>query len=312
MDMKKLKSYFLNLFDKDKRFLTLAKLNGFYPDMSDEEYLKRKWKAVMGKELDLDNPQTFNEKLQWLKLYDRKPEYTTMVDKYAVKKYVADKIGEQYIIPTLGVWEHFDDINFDKLPDQFVLKCTHDSGGLVICRDKSKFDKKAARTKINRSLGKNYYYSGREWPYKNVPPRIIAEKYMKDSETNSSLNDYKFLCFEGQPRIIEVHGNRFTDKYYQDFYNINWTKSHITQGSVSNTILPKPLNFNKMIEFSKVLSKGVYHLRVDWYEINGRLYFGELTFYDGSGFQLFDKNEYDMLLGGLIKLPENKVNINHK
>ena len=167
---------------------------GFFKFMSDEAYLKFMYKLKMKRKLNLSDPQTFNEKLQWLKIYDRKPEYTTMVDKYEAKKYVADIIGEEYIIPTLGVWDRFEDIDFDELPDQFVLKCTHDSGGLVICRDKSKLDLKAAKKKINKSLKRNYYWIGREWPYKNVRPRIIAEKFMTDP-TSDDLQDYKFFFF---------------------------------------------------------------------------------------------------------------------
>lgn len=289
------------LTDSKYRFLVNSSLFG-YKKMSDEEFLKKNFKYRLGYELNLENPQTFNEKLQWLKLHDRRPEYTMMVDKYAVKKYVAEKIGEQYIIPTLGVWNRFDDIDFGQLPDQFVLKCTHDSGGLVICRDKSKFDIRAARRKINRCLKHNYYWSGREWPYKNVKPRIIAEKYMIDFKSND-IKDYKFLCFNGEPQIIEIHSSRFSDFHTQDFYDITWNPTKIRQGAVSSTQIDKPLNFDKMIEYSKILSKGLIHLRVDWYEINGNLFFGELTFYDGSGFDKFDNEYSDVFLGKLIHLP---------
>ena len=176
--------------------------------MSDEQFLKKEFFLAMGKPLDLDNPKTFNEKLQWLKIHNRKPEYTTMVDKYAAKQYVADKIGSQYIIPTLGVWDHFDDIDFDALPDQFVLKCTHDSGGLVICKDKSGLDKKAAKRKIEHCLRRKYYYAHREWPYKDVKPRIIAEKYMTNG-TSEELNDYKLMCFNGKVKETFVCSSRF-------------------------------------------------------------------------------------------------------
>ena len=176
---------------------------GLCNHLDDETYLKRLFRARMGKELNLNNPQTFNEKLQWLKLYDRKPIYTTMVDKYAAKKYVADIIGEEYVIPTLGVWDKFEDIDFEALPDQFVLKCTHDSGGLVVCRSKSSLDKFKVKRMIERALATDYYLTGREWPYKNVPRKIIAEKYMEDNETQE-LRDYKFFCFNHEPKFLYI------------------------------------------------------------------------------------------------------------
>lgn len=225
--------------DKKIRFGYLSAL-GFYNKMPDKQYLEKMWKIQMGYELNLENPQTFNEKLQWLKLYDQNPEYIAMVDKYEVKKYVTEKIGEKYIIPTLGVWEHFDDIKFNELPDQFVLKCTHDSGGLVIVKDKSILNIKAAKKKIEKSLKKNYYLNGREWPYKNVKPRIIAEKYITDviseknlknheADQNKSNNDfieYKMFCFNGEPRLFMVckgqaHGQGRTNDFYDlDFNHI--------------------------------------------------------------------------------------------
>lgn len=286
----------------DDRFLLLSSL-GLFKDMNDEEYLKKLFKCHMKRELNLDNPQTFNEKLQWLKLYDRKPEYTTMVDKYAVKRYVADIIGEEYIIPTLGVWNHFDEIDFDKLPNQFVLKCTHDSGGIVICTDKSNLDLKAAKKKIEKCLRRNYYWSSREWPYKNVKPRIIAEKYMSD-EGKEELSDYKVLCFNGEPKIVEVHKGRFNGQHTQDCYDEFWNKTDIEQHDLpkSNDIMPKPAFLEEMLHLSKLLSKDLIHVRVDWYFTNNRLYFGELTFFDGSGYNLFCGNA-DELLGSWIKLP---------
>ena len=192
--------------DPGYRFRKINHL-GLYKNMDDAEFLKKNYSAIMKKNLHLENPQTFNEKLQWLKLYDHNPEYTKMVDKYEAKKYVADLIGEEYIIPTLGVWGSFEEIDFDALPNQFVLKCTHDSGGLVICRDKSKLYKNKARKKITRSLQQNFYYRSREWPYKNVKPRIIAEAYMEDTETEE-LRDYKFFCFGGNVKALFVAKDR--------------------------------------------------------------------------------------------------------
>lgn len=296
------KAFVKMMLDSDYRFLILSGL-GFFDKLDDESYIKRKYRACIKKELNIDNPQTFNEKLQWLKLYDCKPEYTTMVDKYAVKKYVSDIIGEEYIIPTLGVWNHFDEIDFDKLPNQFVLKCTHDSGGIVICTDKSNLDLKAAKKKIEKCLRRNYYWSSREWPYKNVKPRIIAEKYMSD-EGKEELSDYKVLCFNGEPKIVEVHKGRFNGQHTQDCYDEFWNKTDIEKHDLpkSNDIMPKPAFLEEMLHLSKLLSKDLIHVRVDWYFTNNRLYFGELTFFDGSGYNLFCGNA-DELLGSWIKLP---------
>lgn len=296
------KAFVKMMLDSDYRFLILSGL-GFFDKLDDESYIKRKYRACIKKELNIDNPQTFNEKLQWLKLYDRKPEYTTMVDKYAVKKYVADIIGEEYIIPTLGVWNHFDEIDFDKLPNQFVLKCTHDSGGIVICKDKNKLDLKSAKKKIEKCLKRNYYWSSREWPYKNVKPRIIAEKYMSD-EGKEELSDYKVLCFNGEPKIVEVHKGRFNGQHTQDCYDEFWNKTDIEQHDLPKTdeVMPKPAFLEEMLQLSKLLSKNLIHVRVDWYFTNDRLYFGELTFFNGSGYNQFCGNA-DELLGSWIKLP---------
>ena len=199
----KLKRY---AFDKKYRFDINSKL-GLHNRMSDEKFLKILYKNHMGKELDLESPATYNEKLQWLKLHDRKPEYTMMVDKAEVKNYVAEIIGEKYIIPTIGVWEKFEDINFEELPKQFVLKTTHDSGGVVICKDKCLFDVRAARKKLNRFLKRKYFNVKREWPYKNVKPRIICERYMEDPKT-LELRDYKFFCFGGEAKLIFIASDR--------------------------------------------------------------------------------------------------------
>lgn len=258
----------------------------------------------MGKELDLNNPETFNEKLQWLKIHNRNPLYTTMVDKYAVKKYVADKIGEKYIIPTLGVWDNVEDIAFNKLPKQFVLKCTHDSGGIVICKDKSVLDFNEAKKKLKKSLETNFFLKWREWPYKNVKRRIIAEEFLEDANANE-LVDYKVLCFNGEPKIVEVHKGRFNGQHTTDNYDIFWNKTDIEQYDLpkSDEIMPKPAFLEEMLRLSKLLSKDLVHVRVDWYFANNRLYFGELTFFDGSGFNLFC-GDADELLGSWIKLPK--------
>ena len=273
-----------------------------FPVLPDKAYLKIKYKLAMGKSLDLDNPRTFNEKLQWLKLYDRRPEYTRMVDKYEAKKYVAEKIGEEYIIPTLGVWDRFDDIDFDSLPDQFVLKCTHDSGGLVIVKDKSKLDRAAAKKKIEKSLKKNYYYSGREWPYKNVKPRILAEQYMVD-ESGTELKDYKFFAFDGTPKALFIATNRGIDTRF-DFFDMDFNHLPILNGHANaDKEIHKPAGFEEMKVLTAKLSAGIPQLRVDFYDINGRVYFGEMTFFHMSGMTPFEPETWDEVFGEWIQLP---------
>ena len=277
-----------------------------YAVMSDKLYLKLKFRVKMKKSLHLKNPQTFNEKLQWLKLHDRKPIYTTMVDKYEVKKYVAEKIGEEYIIPTLGVWDNFDDIDFDKLPDQFVLKCTHDSGGLVICKDKSKLDFSAARKKINRSLKNDYYLYGREWPYKDVKPRIIAEEYMEDN-TLHELRDYKFFCFGGQVECYKVDFDRFIE-HHANYYDRDGNLlefGEVVCPPVYDRKIERPKTLPKMIEFAEKLSNEIPFLRADFYDVNGQVYFGELTFFPASGIGEFVPKEWDLKLGEWIHIPRN-------
>ena len=259
--------------------------------------------------LNLDNPQTFNEKLQWLKLYNRKPEYTMMVDKYAVKDYVASIIGSEYIIPTLGVWEKFDEIDFDKLPNQFVLKCTHDSGRVVICKDKSKFDYNFARKRINKGMRTNYYLLGREWPYKDVKRRIIAEKFMEeDLSPQKMLVDYKFFCFDGEPRYCQVIQDRDT-KETIDFFDMKWNHQEFVglnpaAGPAAQCPV-KPCNFGDMKRIAKALSKDVPFSRIDLYEIQNKVYFGEITLYPADGFGVFSPEKYEEILGEMIRLKGN-------
>lgn len=290
-------------YDSDFRWNYLASF-GKYDNWDDESFLKKAFKCHMKRELNLVTPKTFNEKLQWLKLHDRKPEYTMMVDKYAVRKYIADTIGEEYLIPLLGVWDNPDEIDFDALPNQFVLKCNHNSGlGMCICKDKSKLDIEKVKNELRKGLKQDYYLTCREWPYKNVKRRIIAEKYMSD-EGKEELSDYKVLCFNGEPKIVEVHKGRFNGQHTQDCYDEFWNKTDIEQYDLPKTdeILPKPIFLEEMLRLSKLLSKDLIHVRVDWYFTNNRLYFGELTFFDGSGYNLFCGNA-DELLGSWIKLP---------
>lgn len=274
----------------------------------DELYLKTCYFFATRRILHLENPQTFTEKLQWLKLHDRNPLYTQLVDKYEVKRYITDLLGEEYVIPTYGIWERFDDINFDDLPEQFVLKCTHDSGGLVICKAKALLDMATARKKITKSLHNKFYLEGREYQYKDVKPRIIAEQYL-EQENGESIKDYKVLCFNGLAKLIEYHSDRYTSHHTQDFYDINWNKTSISQGgpdSVSDYVVDAPKNLRKMIDYSELITKGMAHCRVDWYEIGKELYFSEITFYDSSGFDRMDRDEDELMLGSWINIDKLK------
>lgn len=227
-----IRKLFRYLYDSDYRFLINSYRFGMYKEMSDEAYLKRTFKACFGYVPDLENPRTLNEKLQWLKLHDRKDIYTTMVDKYEAKKYVGHVIGEKYVIPTLGVWDHFDDIDFTKLPMSFVLKCTHDSGSVVLVRDKNHWDKDAAKKLLERGLSRNYYWSGREWPYKNVKPRILAEEMVDMNPV-----DYKWICLKGEPEVLCMCMDRqkgdLTFNYYDMNFNLlpfEWVHPNIKTG----------------------------------------------------------------------------------
>lgn len=276
--------------------------------ISDKLYLKLLYRRVMGKKLNLKNPQTFNEKLNWLKLYDRNPEYCRMVNKYEVKKYVASIIGEEYIIPTYGVWEKFDDIDFNQLPDQFVLKCTHDSGSVIICRDKNTFDFDNAKKMLSRAIKRNSYLPGREWVYKDMKPRIIAEKLMIE-KNRESINDYKFFCFDGTPKCLFIATDRHLgDEHVKfDFYDSQFNHLDIVQlHEQSGKEIEKPLSFNEMLRLSGLLSKGIPHVRIDFYEINGHSYFGEFTFYHHGGTIPFKTKEWDLILGSWINLPQKR------
>ncbi len=279
--------------------------------MPNKLYLKLMYKGMLGKKLPLDNPQTMQEKLQWLKLHDKNPLHTTLVDKADVKNYVADLLGEEYVIPTLGVWDKFEDIDFDKLPDQFVLKCTHDSGGLVICKDKSKLDLEKARKKINKCLKRNYYYVGREWPYKNVKPRIIAEKYMVDS-TVKELRDYKFYCFDGEVDCVMACFDRGTGdtKYY--FFDRNWQLLRYNQrgkAAPEGFTIEKPENLEEMFTVAQKLCVGMVFSRIDLYSVDGKTYFGEITFFPNSGFDCKKLPEMDRRWGEKMDLSKIKTQV---
>lgn len=271
--------------------------------LPDDTYLKLIYRIKVGKKLNLDNPQTYTEKIQWLKIHDRKPIYTTMVDKYEAKKYIESIIGSGHTIPTLGIWNTFDEIDFEKLPERFVLKCTHDSGGLVICKDKNKLDKKEASRKINKSLKTNFYWVGREWPYKNVKPRIIAEKYMT-SQNEECLTDYKFFCFDGEPKIVYISKDKAEDPR-TDFFDASGNLLPIRMRDKNSDVPPQiPEQFEQMKEIARKLSCGLKHLRVDYYLIDGIIYVGELTFYHNGGFSEVKPEEWNYKLGEMIKIDE--------
>ncbi len=290
------------LTNKKYRFDINASRFG-YKRMSDEEFLKIKYRNAFGRDLALLSPNTFNEKLQWLKLNDRNPIYTKLVDKYEVKEYVGNIIGKEHVIPTIGVWDSFDQIDFFQLPNQFVIKCTHDSGGVIVCKDKKNFNYKEAKQKINKCLKRNYFFSSREWPYKNVKPRIIAEQYMEDS--TGTLQDYKIHCFNGEPKFILVCRDRFsTTGLTEDFFDVEWNHLDVKRPGNENSKekIQVPKTLKEMLELSALLSASCPFLRVDFYEVDGKIYFGELTFYPASGFERFIPDKWDKTFGDWIDL----------
>ena len=284
--------------------------------MSDKTFLKIRYKHLVGKRLNLKNPVTFNEKLQWLKLYDRNPEYKKLVDKYEVREYIKSSIGEEYLIPFLGVWDKFEDIDFGALPDKFVLKCTHDSGSVVLCKDKSNFDIEYARRKLTAKMMTNLFWEGREWPYKDLKPRIIAEQYM-ECENGEELIDYKFFCFGGEPKFVYVsQGLADHSTAHLSYMWMDWTQAPFYREDFPqfDKLPDKPQTFDKMVEFSELFSKDYPFARIDFYEINGKLYFGEITFYPGSGFTVYSPNGWDGKIGEWIELPKKnkKVSTNEQ
>ncbi len=278
---------------KDRRLLNF---------LSDKQYIKLVYYIKFGKKMNLKKPQTLNEKLNWLKLHDRKEIYITMCDKYEAKEYIASIIGSEYIVPTLGIYDKFDDIDFDKLPNQFVIKCTHDSGGVIVVKDKKEFDIDAAREKINKLLRRNYFYVGREWPYKNIKPRILIEKYMVD-ESGIELKDYKIFCFNGKPEYVEVDFNRHI-KHKLNTYDFKWKPLNFCDDSKNDysANIPKPERLNDMKKIAEILSKNMDFLRVDFYSVYDKIYVGELTLYPGSGFINYQPVEKDLLYGKKLHL----------
>lgn len=289
------------IYDIDRESLDMR-----IKELPDEEFITLQYHLAMkGKYLDLQNPVTYNEKLQWLKLYDHRPEYHLLVDKYEVKKYVAEKIGEKYVIPTLGVWERFDEIDFEALPNQFVLKCTHDCGSIVICKNKEEFNIQEAKFKIEKAQKSDFYLRTREWVYKDIAPRILAEPYMEDAETKE-LRDYKFFMFDGQAKAIFIAQDRCdeTEETKFDFYDMDFNHLNFTNGHPNASVMhTKPKVFEKMRMLAEHLSENIPHVRVDFYIVNGKIYFGELTFYHWGGLVPFEPEKWDYIFGEWINLP---------
>lgn len=273
--------------------------------LSAKQYTQFRYFSIHHKFPDLKHPKTYNEKLLWMKLYDYNPKYNIMVDKYDAKKYVADIIGEEHIIPTYGVWDSFDDIDFESLPNEFVLKTTHDCGGIYVCKDKTQFNREEAKKFIDRHLKYNYYWQGREWPYKDIKHRVIAEAYMTD-ESGYELKDYKFFCFNGNPEIMFIASDRMTEgeETKFDFFDMSFNHLPFRHGHPnSNKTIYCPPGFDEMKKLAGDLSQGIPQLRVDFYNINGQIYFGELTLFHWGGMMPFDPPEWDYKLGEMIKLP---------
>ena len=281
----------------------LQHFGGWIPD---KIYLKWLFRLKMGYKLDLKHPKTFSEKLQWLKLYNRKPEYTIMVDKYAVKDYVAEIIGKEYIIPTLGVWNRPEDIEWDKLPQKFVLKTNFGGGscGVVICQNKATFDKDAAIVKLESAMKQDIYSFLREWPYKDVPHKIIAEQYIEHQSEMTDLPDYKFFCFNGEPKYCQVISGRNT-KESIDFFDKEWNHQPFHEPKIypfAENRPSKPCCYDQMWDMAKKLAEGKPFSRIDFYEVDRKIYFGEITFFPTSGFGGFNPESYDELVGQMIKL----------
>lgn len=268
--------------------------------LTDKMYLSVKYFSRFGHKMNWKNPQTFNEKLNWLKLYYHEPKLTTMADKYAVKELVSKMIGEEYVVPCYGVYNKIDEIDFSKLPDQFVIKATHDSSGALVCKDKNQMDIEKVREKYSKILKRNWYYSSREWVYKNIPPRIIVDQYLDDGRKRE-LQDYKFWCFNGRPIYMYIT-NKGT-KVYENFYDMEFTPADIDHGFPrSNPEHEKPKCFELMKELAGKLSQGVPFVRVDFFEVNGKVYFGEFTFYDWAGLRPFVDEVQDKNLGKLLDI----------
>ena len=297
-----------SLFHDPRHFVSAAciRLGKWLPDKA---YLKLMFRLELKQKLNLEDPQTFNEKLQWLKLYYHRPDLTMMADKLAVKQHVASLIGEQYVVPLLGSWDDPAEIDWDALPRRFVLKTNHDGGnyGIVICKDKDRLDKAKAIRKLRASLKRNPYLLGREWPYKNIPRKVFAEQYLEEAG-KQELTDYKFYCFDGKVRFLFIASGRQEGHITFDYFDENYRHLDVVQTHPPAAVPPeKPEHFELMIQLAEKLSEGLPHVRVDFYQVNGKVYFGEYTFFTHGGWAAFDPDEYDRLLGSYIHLPEEKI-----
>ena len=298
--MRKIKTFIRLLFKDRNRFWISLGQKGYLNYTSDKWYLSRIYKEHIGEKLNLDNPITYNEKIQWIKLYDRKTEYIKRVDKYEVRNFVKDKIGEEYLIPIIGIYNSVEEIQWDKLPNKFVLKCTHSSHANIICLDKEKLDIEHSKKLLRGWMNNNLFWFGREWAYKDVPPRIICEEFMDNN--GKEIDDFKVMCFNGEPRLIQHHQNR-TENHTLDFYDKNWNKTTIAQGvPTSSNITHRPEKLNEMLDISRSLAENTYFSRIDLYYINNKIYFGEITYYPTSGLTPFDNKKDDILIGSWINL----------
>lgn len=281
---------------------------GFLNWIPDKTYLRLIYRAETGEKLNISNPKKYNEKIQWLKLYNRVPKYTKYVDKYLVRSFIEQKLGTKHLIPLIGVYESAEEIDWDHLPDQFVLKCTHGSGTNIICTDKRELDIEKCKKKLNNWLQKSWFWHGREWPYKNVKPRIICEEYMLDND--EQLKDYRIFCFNGSPKFITVDFD-IIDKTNtrRNLYDLKWNllEYGITYPRELNYKVSKPKKLDKMLEFSKILSKNIPHVRVDFYSIDEEIYFGEMTFYHQVGLGKIYPEEFEFKMGDWIELPSTKA-----
>jgi hypothetical protein len=274
----------------------------------DKTFLSLYYRWQFDRKMHWRNPRTFNEKLQWLKVYNRKAEYSTLVDKYSVKQYIADKLGERFVVPVLGVWDRPEDIEWDKLPERFVVKCSHDCGGSVICRNKAELNIEEATKKLKQAFSQDYYIAnGREWPYKNVVKRIFAEQFLVDKDGH--LNDYKFFCFGGEPKYCSVISGREVKKVCIDFFDKDWNHQPFHQPGFypfAETEIKKPECYDQMWEYARILAADKPFVRIDFYEVDGKVYFGEVTFFPTSGFGPFAPEEWDMTFGSWINLPPKR------
>lgn len=274
--------------------------------LPDSMYISLKYQGMTGKKLNLKEPKGFNEKLQYLKLNNRNPAYIEYVDKYRVRRYVSDVLGDSYLVPFYGKWDQAEDISFEKMPDTFVLKCNHDSGSIKVIKNKSQISLSEIKKYYTKRIKRSPYYYGREWPYKYVKPCIIAEAYLEDN--TGELRDYKFFCFDGEVRFFKVDFDRFNN-HRANYYDTQRRLLPISEMLVPNDIhadIVLPNEIEKMIELAEKLSKNIPFVRVDFYDVNGAIYFGEMTFFPGSGFDPFLPEEWEMKIGDMLTLPSKK------